>query len=545
MPSPTTLVPRLEARGVSRHIGSRQLLAEVDLQFTPGEMVAIIGGSGAGKTTLLRFLAGVSQPSTGVVYAHGSDISQSATSPVGYVPQDDIIHLDLPLNRTLMYAARLRMGNTATAADIWSAVERVLVDLDLSQHASTPVRSLSGGQRKRASIAVELLSRPDILVLDEPTSGLDPGTAREVLTVLRRLAAKGTTVILTTHAPADVETCDRVLVLATGGRLVYDGSPTDCPPAFGVETIADIYPHLDTADLPAVQTTAVDDAPVGLEPALEATSSPGPAAVRQMITLVRRNADLMLRNRLTLTILLGSPALVIAMIAILFRPNTFGGDASNVVSSVQMVYWIAFAGFFFGLTYGLLQIVTEAPIFRREASWGMSITAYVASKITVLMPLLVAIDVALLTVLRSLDRLPAATSEVWMALGAAFLLDAMAGLTLGLLASALVSNASQATLALPMLCFPQVLFAGAMVPIEAMTGVGEGISAAMSNRWAFEAMGRILDVGTRFGGDGQMLGDWQSSMTGSAQAPVIGLVALTCIAAAGTVTALRRRGTRS
>ncbi len=534
----TTLVPRLQARGISRRVGTRQLLAEVSLQFVPGEMVAIIGGSGAGKTTLLRSLAGVVQPSTGAVYAHGTDISRSDSSAIGYVPQDDIIHLDLPLSRTLMYAARLRMAKTATATDIWSAVERVLVDLDLSQHAATPVRNLSGGQRKRASIAVELLNRPDILVLDEPTSGLDPGTAREVLTVLRRLAAKGTTVILTTHSPADVEACGRVLVLATGGRLVYDGSPADCAPAFGVDSLADIYPHLDAADLPAVD--AMSETPVALAPSSDGTGSARPTPLRQMITLVRRNADLMVRNRLTLAILLGSPALVIAMLAILFRPNTFGGDASNVVPGVQMVYWIAFAGFFFGLTYGLLQIVTEAAIFRRESSWGMSTTAYVASKVAVLTPLLVAIDVTLLTVLRSLDRLPAAEPEVWIALGAAFLLDAAAGLTLGLLASALVSNASQATLALPMLCFPQVLFAGAMVPIEAMTGIGEAISSAMSNRWAFEAMGRILDVGSRFGGEGRILGDWHGAMTGSAQAPLIGLVVLSGLAAVGTILALRR-----
>ena len=179
---------------------------------------------------------------------------------------------------------------------------------------------------------------------------------------------------------------------------------------------------------------------------------------------------------------------------------------------------------------------------RLGASWGMSTTAYLASKIAVLLPLLITIDVVLLTVLRSLDRLPAAEAEVWVALGADFLLDAAAGLTLGLLASALVSNPSQATLALPMLCFPQVLFAGAMVPIEAMTGVGEVISSVMSNRWAIEAMGRILEVGFRFGDDGRILGDWHGAMSGNTQAPVIGLVILTGVAAAGTIVALRRGG---
>jgi ABC transport system ATP-binding/permease protein len=531
-------VPRLEAHGVSRHAGATQLLEEVSLQFAAGEMVAIIGGSGAGKTTLLTTLAGVSRPGTGVVRADGRDVAAGGKSAVGYVPQDDIIHLDLPLGRTLMYAARLRLGRNASTADHWGAVERVLADLDLRQHVSTAVRSLSGGQRKRASIAVELLSRPDILVLDEPTSGLDPGTAREVLTVLRRLATNGTTVILTTHSPADVDDCDRVLVLANGGRLVFDGPPSDCPAHFGVGSLSEVYSILGSRELAAFNP-ASDTTPVRLVET-SPVKSPSTGQWRQFATLFRRNGDLMARNRLTLAILLGSPALVIAMLATLFQPETFDGDPSNVVAGIQMVYWIAFAGFFFGLTYGLLQIVTEAPIFRRERSWGLSTTAYVASKIAVLAPLLVAIDVSLLAVLRSLDRLPAADFEVWVALGATFLLDAFAGLALGLLASALVTNASQATLALPMLCFPQVLFAGAMVPIEAMTGVGEAISSAMSNRWAFEALGRLLDLGTAFGSDPGVLADWEGSLTGSAQAPVAGLVVIAVVCVVSTVAVLRR-----
>jgi ABC transport system ATP-binding/permease protein len=438
-----------------------------------------------------------------------------------------------------MYAARLRLGRDASAADLWGAVERALADLDLREQASTAVRNLSGGQRKRASIAVELLSRPDILVLDEPTSGLDPGTAREVLTVLRRLASHGTTVILTSHSTADVEGCDRVLVLANGGRLVYDGPPSECPAYFGVGSLVDVYSVLGSRELARFHNVP-DTTPVQLADA-SVPRARSTGQLRQLATLVRRNGDLMARNRLTLAIILGSPALVIAMLATLFRPETFDGDPSNVVAGIQMVYWIAFAGFFFGLTYGLLQIVTEAPIFRRERSWGLSTTAYVASKVAVLAPLLVAIDVALLTVLRSLDRLPAADLEVWSALGATFLLDAFAGLALGLLASALVTNASQATLALPMLCFPQVLFAGAMVPIEAMTGVGEAISSAMSNRWAFEALARLLDLGAAFGTDPAVLGDWEQSLTGSAQAPVAGLVVIAAVCAIATVAVLRRR----
>ena len=260
----------------------------------------------------------------------------------------------------------------------------------------------------------------------------------------------------------------------------------------------------------------------------------GPSWARQHVTLVRRAADLMARNRLTAAILVGSPVLVIAMLATLFRPGTVTADP---MAGVQLAYWIAFAGFFFGLTYGLLQIVTETAVLRREQSWGLSLTAYVASKVVVLLPLLLAVDVALFTVLRLLDRLPAADVGTWTRLGGIFLLDATAGLALGLLASASVSTAAQATLALPMLCFPQVLFSGAMVPVATMTGTGDAISSAMSNRWAFEAVARLLGLdGERRPGDG--LGRCPHGGVGGHAAV---LTAMTAAATVATVAVLSRR----
>src|SRR6266545_7938012 len=170
---------RIIATGVSQHAGGRQVLHDVSFSAESGELVALVGGSGAGKTTLLEILARLRAPSAGQVMHDGVrvDVGAAPASGVGYVPQDDIIHLELPLRRTLQYPARLRLpaGTSSTQAD--RAVDETLRNLDLADRGDVPVRMLSGGQRKRASIAVELLARPRTFFLDEPTSGLDPSTS--------------------------------------------------------------------------------------------------------------------------------------------------------------------------------------------------------------------------------------------------------------------------------------------------------------------------------------------------------------------------------
>ncbi len=199
-PAPAPAAPaggRVDAINVSRNVGKRQILQELSLSVEPGELVAIAGGSGAGKSTLLEILAGLQPPSAGQVRHDGvvRGARVSADSRIGYVPQDDIIHLEMPLRRTLRYAARLRLPAGTSAAEADRVVEETMRDLDLADRAEVPVRALSGGQRKRASIAVELLTRPRLFFLDEPTSGLDPSTAADVMRLLRRLSQRGVTVV--------------------------------------------------------------------------------------------------------------------------------------------------------------------------------------------------------------------------------------------------------------------------------------------------------------------------------------------------------------
>lgn len=500
-PNEAVIGGRIDAIGVSQHAGERQLLHAVSVSLEPGTLTAVIGGSGAGKTTLLKVLAGLRAPSDGKITHDGVSIDtvEPVGSGIGYVPQDDIIHLEMPLRRTLQYAARLRLPAGTSAQDADRVVDETMRELDLADRGNVPVRQLSGGQRKRASIAVELLTRPRIFFLDEPTSGLDPATAGEVLAVLRRLARRGVTIVLTTHEPASIERCDQVIVLARDGHLAFAGSPAEARGYFQVGNVHEVYDRLATEDTPRTWAERFSAHRGSIEPSSHVAAarpprSGGPGSLRQWWLLTRRNAEVLVRNRLTLAVLLGSPVLVTAMMATLFRPGAFDSDSSTGVGPVQTVFWIAFAGFFFGLTYGLLQIVGELSIFRRERFAGVGVGAYVASKIGVLLPVLIGVSVVLIGVLRGLDRLPPLGWNVYALLLGTVTIEALSALALGLLASASVSNASQAALALPMLCFPQVLFAGGVVPVSDMATPGQVISAALANRHAFEGLGRALDI---------------------------------------------------
>jgi hypothetical protein len=266
--------------------------------------------------------------------------------------------------------------------------------------------------------------------------------------------------------------------------------------------------------------------------------------------LSRRTFETLARNRLTMAILLGSPALVVAMFAILFRPGAFDFDDPSPSAIAMIVFWVTFGAFFFGLTYGLLQIVTEQAILRREHLVGQRLSAYLLAKVTILLPFLLVVVVLMLAVLRALDRLPAASATTYLTIGVTLALDAAAALTLGLLTSAAVGNPSQATLALPMLCFPAVLFSGAIVPVHVMAGVGAAISTVMPDRWAFEALGHDLGVRHLLAHGGSPLGPPLLQAYGNAGTQTTGLYWLYLAAfavvffAGASVTLVRRCSTR-
>lgn len=587
---------RVEARAVDRDMGGRAVLRDITLAAEPGEVLAVAGGSGSGKSILLDTLAGLRMPSAGEIRHDGAGPDPRG---LGYVPQDDILHHALPLAHSLHYAAALRVPREPGRAgieEVDAAVTHTLATLGLTARARQRVGTLSGGERKRASIAVELLTRPRVLFLDEPTSGLDPAAAAQLMCALRALAHEGTTVVLTTHAPADLTRCDRVAFLAPDGRLAYVGPPQAMPAHFGVETDADVYGAVAALgpDAAAGQAVPTIDETQGGGPDHAATQAPAdprtehadeleefddfeefdefdefeqadaasrsrsgrthaarvPGALGQWRILARRDLDLITRDRLAAAMLLGSPLVIVAMFAMLFRPGAFDAAEPSPATSAMILFWIAFGGFFFGLTYGLLQICVELPIVRRERLTVLRVGPYVAAKFTVLLPVLALADIALLAVLRALDRLPAASWGVYTSLFTTLLLASAAALALGLLTSAAVTETGQAALMLPLLCFPQVLFAGAFVPVPQMPAIGHALSYAMTNRWAFEALGGGLDLPGRWADSHSPLGPPLLDSYGDsfARAPAFGwavLAGFTVVFAAATCAVLTRRCPRA
>jgi ABC-type multidrug transport system ATPase subunit len=564
---------RIDVEALSRRVRVRgrrdelTLLDAVSFTVSAGELVAIVGPSGAGKTTLLEAMAGVAPATSGSVRFDGVDLHANLgafRSVLGYVPQDDIIHAELPLARMLRYAARLRLPSSAIASDVDEAVRDAMDAVGLTDHADVRVGSLSGGQRKRASIAVELLTDPHVFFLDEPTSGLDPITSADLIAHLRDLADGSATVVFTTHSVEDLARCDRIVFMARGGRVGFVGTVDEALERFGVSSVTELYCVL--ADLDALAELDGDTDSV-LTAAAEQTRAPALAPDRrprevngrrvangftQWRVLTRRTFETIVRNPLTLGILVGSPALVVAMFAVLFRPGAFDFQDPSPSSMVMVGFWVVFAAFFFGLTYGLLQICTEQTILRRERLVGLRLGAYVMSKVTVLVPFLLFVIVAMLGVLRALDRLPGRPLATYASIGSGLLLCAVSALALGLLASASVGNVAQATLALPMLCFPAVLFSGAILPVNLMASAGAGLSTVIPSRWAFEAIGHDLGARHILAAGGSPLGppllasygDAGTASTGTYWLILAAFAVLFLVATWGVLVRATRRSTR-
>jgi ABC transport system ATP-binding/permease protein len=231
----------LHVKNVGVSAGGYRILNMVELTLHPGEMCALIGPSGAGKSTLIKTLLGLRDPDDGSVIM-GSR-SESELNTIGYVPQDDTLHRGLTVNAELAYAAELRMPETSEDERA-SRITEVLGQVGLSERADVRIRRLSGGQRKRVSVALELLTSPPMLILDEPTSGLDPGLEARTMELLAAVAATGRIVMVATHAMESIERADALCVLVQG-HVAFFGPPREALSFFRVERYADLFSQLE------------------------------------------------------------------------------------------------------------------------------------------------------------------------------------------------------------------------------------------------------------------------------------------------------------
>ncbi|MBI5877332.1 MAG: FHA domain-containing protein [Chloroflexi bacterium] len=516
------------------------LLKDVSLAVYPGEFVALVGGSGAGKTTLMKALNGFQPATRGRVRINGDDLYthfDAYRSIIGYVPQDNIVHADLTVRQTLDFAARLRLPTDTTPVERARRIDTVLRQLDMAEHQGKLVKMLSGGQVKRVNIAVELLAEPPLLFLDEPTSGLDPGLEKQLMKDLRSQSDHGRTIVLVTHATANISECDHVAFISQG-RLCYFGPPETAPAFFETtgggerrsdDAFAEIYiklQHQSARDWEhryerseafqeyvarrlnrsvghALTSNGHDQPPRGRQ-----LSTPRASPVRQWWILVERYFELLRHDLKSMIILVGVMPMLGVFLSFMSEPDALtlkGAEAIKAIVADKGGYLVAggaqrlllilsLAAVLLGIFAAVYELSKERSIYRRERGAGISIAAYLSSKITVLLGFGFVQIALLMLVVMARVQLPdggligSAVLDTYITL----LLATLAGICCGLLISAL-ANQMAATYVVLVVVFMQILFSGALFELD---GGARLASQLTFSHWTLDGLGSVANIGS-------------------------------------------------
>jgi ABC transport system ATP-binding/permease protein len=475
---------RIYAREITKHINSRAILDHITLDIAPSRFAGIIGPSGAGKSSLLEALSGMCQPNEGTILVDGADVfAEAQHRAFGYVPQEDIVHRELVVSEALRFAAKLRLPHGTPAMEIQKLVIQTLEQLGLRDRAATRIGNLSGGQRKRVSVAVELLARPPVLFLDEPTSGLDPATEFKLMELLRELADRACTVVCTTHVMENVYLMDQLVVIVAGVEI-FDGSPQEAREFFGIQRLSGLYDQLD--EKPPVQWREE------WRGQREETPTLPPARVRRTAhsavhspldalgILLQRQLAILRSDWRNYAILLGQPIILAALV------SWVSNDPS------LLLFFAYIATLWFGCSNAAQEIVREIAIYRRERIVGVSRTAYVTSKFLFLGAITTAQSLSFYLCLQlfkgGLDG-----SSAWQC--AALVSTAVASVGIGSAISALSRTVMQAVVVVPLALIPLILFSGYTVPANEMK---PAVAAVSRFTPAFAAQ-RCMDVSFLWG----------------------------------------------
>ncbi|MFB7235742.1 FHA domain-containing protein [Streptomyces sp. NPDC056269] len=496
--------------------GGKQILKDVSFGVPEKSLIGVIGPSGSGKSTLLKALTGYRPANEGdVLYDNRSLYKQFAElrQRIGLVPQDDILHKELTVQKALRYAAKLRFpGDTATV-EREARIGEVLRELKLDIHKEKKVTSLSGGQRKRVSVALELLTKPSLIFLDEPTSGLDPGMDRDVMQLLRGLADDGRTVLVVTHSVAELGLCDKLLVMAPGGSVAYFGPPDEALNFFGYSTWADVfsafenYRDYDWAgrwkgsqhyQLYAADIDAVAAQPVQM-PQQAMSRPPKPQGWgSQLWTLIRRYVSVIASDVGFMALMVILPAVLGAVSVVIpadfglgkpTPPSRFNGDAGTIMLI------LAVGMCFSGAANSVRELIKERVIYERERAVGLSRSAYLMSKVIVLGVITALQGVIICAIGFSTRALP---EEGLLMPSAVELCIQVIGLGLtsmmvGLVISALVKTAEKTMPLLVMFAIIQVVFTGILFQVYDSPGL-EQFAWLMPSRWGIAGAGATLDL---------------------------------------------------
>ena len=503
----------LTARDLTVTLPSGRVLLD-HVSFPLGErcLLGVIGPSGAGKSTLLGALTGMAPANGGGVlydnrdlYTHYAELRHR----IGLVPQENILHTQLTAERALSYAAELRFPRDTSKAERRRRISEVLEELALTRHAKTRTSAMSGGQQKRVNVALELLTKPSLLFLDEPTSGLDPGLDKSVMEQMANLAHDGRTIIVVTHSVANLNLCDRLLVLVPGGKIAYFGPPEEGLRHFGQPGWAEVFQAFESEpdrDWAAeyrrssyyhryIASDMDQPAPVARAP--QAPSAPPATRNRlaQFGTLCRRYLAVISSDRAFLAVLAAMPIILGVLAALVPSPHGLTGRANTDAESVLLI--LVIAACFIGAANSVRELVKERSIYTRERAAGLSAGAYLASKLIIL-AVISAVQAIVLVLIglfgRKLPHTGALLThlplvEIVLAIG----ILAVVSMTLGLLISAMVNSSDKTMPLLVVGVMFQVILTGGIFPVAGKAGL-EQIAWLSPSRWGFAAVASTVNL---------------------------------------------------
>lgn len=474
----------------------REISSHVSMSIKPAEFVAFVGASGAGKSTFMKCISGLSKPTFGEVLLNGEDLYENYDTlkyNIGYVPQDDIVYPNLTLHDMLHYAAKLRMPDNTTRKERNQRVQEVLSIVQLSEFENSYIRQLSGGQRKRASIAVELIGDPNLFFLDEPTSGLDPGTERSIMKTLRQMSHLGKTIILVTHNTLNLNLCDKVAFFGDRGRLCFYGSPQEALEFFGVDDFVDIYTLLNdnTSQWYEKFKNTQDNINIS-DIESENTKKVKPkkkSFIKQLIILIKRYCKLIANNYLQLILLFIQAPVIAVLVASVADENLY--SVYKITKGV--LFSTGCACIWLGLLNSVQEICKEKVILQKEYISDLKLPAYLLSKFIVQGFIAFIQATLMVTIIQNMvgQSENSILIDGYWDIQIICFLTILSASALGLFVSALVKDSTIALSLAPILLVPQLLFSGILFELE---GFSDFVSNFVLCRWAIEGLGTSVNL---------------------------------------------------